>query len=81
MIKITRFNHSELVINADLIEFVEQTPDTVITMVTGRKVLVRESAEEITRRVVAYRQDIGPFVPQLGNLSEQSEEHISAATA
>ena len=45
MIKVTRFNHTELIVNADMIEFVEHTPDTVITMLTGRKVLVLESAK------------------------------------
>lgn len=65
MIKVTRFNHSELIVNADLIEFVECTPDTVITMLTGRKVLVREPVEEVMRRVIAYRRQAGPFVPHL----------------
>ena len=65
MIKVTRFNHSELIVNADLIEFVERTPDTVITMLTGRKVLVREPVEEVMRRVVAYRRQVGPTVPRL----------------
>ena len=58
MITVTRFNQSELTVNADLIEFVEQTPDTVITMTTGRKVLVRETADEIRLRVIAYRQAV-----------------------
>lgn len=65
MINVTRFNHSELMINADLIEFVEQTPDTVITTVTGRKVLVLESAEEIRHRIVAYRRSFGPYIARL----------------
>ena len=56
MIKVTRFDQSELIVNADLIEFIEQTPDTVISMLTGRKVLVRESAEEVVSRVVAFRE-------------------------
>ena len=66
MIKVTRFNHTELIVNADMIEFVEHTPDTVITMITGRKVLVLESVEEIVKSVVAYRGEIGKsFVPRL----------------
>ncbi len=56
MIKVTRFDQSELIVNADLIEFVEQTPDTVISMLTGRKVLVRETAEEIVQRVLFFRE-------------------------
>ena len=63
MIKVTRFNLSELLVNADLIEFVETTPDTVITLVTGRKVLVRETADEVRQRILAYRREAGPLMP------------------
>jgi flagellar protein FlbD len=56
MIRVTRFDQSELIVNADLIEFVEQTPDTVISMLTGRKVLVCETAEEIVQRVLSFRE-------------------------
>lgn len=59
MIKVTRFDQSELIVNADLIEFIEQTPDTVISMLTGRKVVVRETAEEIVKRVLAFREKAG----------------------
>lgn len=69
MIKVTRFNHTELIVNADMIEFVEHTPDTVITMLTGRKVLVRESSEEVLRRVIAYRRQVGSQVPRLEGAS------------
>ncbi len=78
MIKITRFNHTELIVNADLIEFVENTPDTVITMVTGRKVLALESAEEIVRRVIAYRRQAGPFVPRLEGAAEAPADRPEA---
>jgi flagellar protein FlbD len=72
MIKVTRFNLSELILNADLIEFVEQTPDTVITMITGRKVLVRESADEVRQRVIAYRREAGSLLPHI--IGETAEE-------
>ena len=62
MIKVTRFNQSELILNADLIEFIEATPDTVITMITGKKVLVRETADEVRLRALEYRRSIGPVV-------------------
>jgi flagellar protein FlbD len=65
MIKVTRFNMTELVLNADLIEFVDQTPDTVITMITGRKVLVRESADEVRQRVISYRREAGALIPRV----------------
>lgn len=59
MILVTRFDHSEIYINADLIEFVESTPDTIITTLTGRKLLVRESAAEVRDRIVKYRIETG----------------------
>ena len=65
MIRVTRFNHSEVTLNADLIEFIEATPDTVITMITGKKVLVRETAEEVRNLALEYRRSIGPLVPRL----------------
>jgi flagellar protein FlbD len=55
MIKITKLNGRELVINADLIEFVEATPDTLISLTTGRKVMVLEDLDEVVRRAVGYR--------------------------
>ena len=58
MIYVTRLNHTSVVLNADLIEYVETTPDTVISLTTGQKLMVRESAEEIIARVVHYRRSI-----------------------
>jgi len=48
-------NNRPFVLNCDLIEMVEETPDTVVTMTTGRKFLVEESADEILERVAAFR--------------------------
>ncbi|ACB84984.1 flagellar FlbD family protein [Natranaerobius thermophilus] len=59
MIRVTRFNGKEYIVNADLIEFVEETPDTVITLVTGRKVLVKETSEEVIDLVIEYRRRVG----------------------
>lgn len=56
MIQITRLNHTQLYVNADLIEFIEESPDTVLTLTTGVRVVVTESAREIIDRVVAYRR-------------------------
>ena len=61
MITVTRFDHSEFILNADLIEFVEAKPDTHITLVTGKKLLVRESTEEVITRVVDFRRRAGIF--------------------
>jgi len=58
MIQLTRLNNSALVVNSDLIKFVEQAPDTVITLLNGEKILVRESAAEVMARVVQFRQRV-----------------------
>ena len=52
MIRLTRLNHVPLMINSDLIEHLEMTPDTVITLTTGQKIMVLESAEEVLERVI-----------------------------
>ncbi len=56
MIQITRLGGQEILINADLIELVETTPDTIVTLTTGKKILVRETPQEITARVLHYRR-------------------------
>lgn len=58
MIDVTRLNGKELTINCALIEFIEETPDTVITFTTGTKIVVRESSEVIKERIVAYKKSI-----------------------
>jgi flagellar protein FlbD len=59
MIRLTRINGVEVVINADLIEFVEMTPDTLVTLFTGKKIPVQESSDMVIERVVSYRRSIG----------------------
>jgi len=56
MIHVTKLNGNEIVVNADLIEFVESTPDTLISLTTGRKVMVLENLEEIVMRCLAFRR-------------------------
>ncbi len=58
MIRLTRINHVPLVLNADLIEHIEITPDTVIAMTSGQKFMVLESADEVINRVVEFRRSI-----------------------
>lgn len=55
MIKLTRLNHSEFYLNPDLIKAIEQTPDTIITLVNDDHILVREQTEEIIDRIVDFR--------------------------
>lgn len=58
MIQLTRLNHVPLIVNSDLIEHVEVTPDTVIALTTGQKFLVLESAEDVVERVIQFRRAI-----------------------
>ena len=58
MIRVTRLNHDSMVLNCELIEHIEQTPDTVITLVNGQKWLVRESPDQLMDRIVEYRRRI-----------------------
>lgn len=58
MIRLTRLNHVPLVLNSDLIEHIEATPDTVISLTTGQKIVVLETAEEVIDRVRLFRRDI-----------------------
>ena len=58
MIQLTRLNHAPLVLNSDLIEHMEVTPDTVVTLTTGQKIVVLESAEEVVERIIRFRKSI-----------------------
>ena len=66
MIKLTNFNSDvhkkgEFVLNAEIIETIEQTPDTVVTLTNGKKLIVEEQMEEVVRRVMAYRRALHKF--------------------
>ena len=56
MIKVTRLNGSELVINADLIEFVEAIPDTIVSLVTGKKIMITETKDEVIQKVAQFKR-------------------------
>ncbi len=58
MVEVTRLNGSKLVINSDLIETLEETPDTVVTLTTGHKIIVTESIDDLIDRIVQYKQKI-----------------------
>jgi flagellar protein FlbD len=76
MIRLTRLNNRPLVVNSELIKFIENAPDTVITLVTGEKIVVLETADEVMARIVEYRRRLrGPrlAVPP----SENPVEHIA----
>ncbi len=56
MIRLTRLNSQPLVVNADLIKFIEEAPDTLITLTNGEKFMVRENADEVILRIIEFRQ-------------------------
>ena len=56
MIELTRLNNRPLVVNSDLIKFIENTPDTVLTLTTGEKVVVSESCPTVIEKVVEFRR-------------------------
>jgi len=65
MIHLTRINHAPLVLNSDLIEHIETTPDTVISLTNGQKFVVLESTDEVIGKVIDFRRAIHQyrFVP------------------
>lgn len=66
MIRVTRLNSAPMFLNSDLIEHIDETPDTVIALTTGQSLRVRETAEELVGRIVDFRRTIhGAAAPQL----------------
>ncbi|MDR1692641.1 MAG: flagellar FlbD family protein [Oscillospiraceae bacterium] len=65
MVMVTRLNGKEFYINPDLIQFLEETPDTVITLSDGKKLVAREKAETIIERIIQYRTEIFIKLPVL----------------
>ena len=62
MIKVTKLDGREVVVNADLIEFLESTPETIISTTTGKKIVVKEKVEEVVRRIMDFRRRISSVV-------------------
>ena len=61
MIDVTKMNGGSVTVNADLIETVEETPDTIITLTTGKKIIVKESRQEVKNLVKSYRSECNSF--------------------
>jgi len=68
MIKLTKLNDVLFVLNADLIETIEATPDTIITLLNGKKFVVKESIEEIVEKAITYQQRISRGITVLENI-------------
>ncbi len=65
MIRVTRLNGRPVVINSEQIKMVEQTPDTMITLLTGDRLMVKESVQEVVRRAIEYGRTLRVFGNQL----------------
>jgi len=74
MIRLTRINRAPLVLNADLIEHLEVTPDTVIAMTSGQKFMVMETSEEVIRKVIDYRRAIAGLPEAVHTQDDHSPE-------
>ena len=75
MIQLTRLNNHSLIVNSDLIKFLEKSPDTVLTLVTGEKIVVRETSEDKVVTVTARPEGI------VVSLRESSNWELSTARA
>jgi len=74
MIEVTKLNGDACVLNADLIEMVESTPDTLVSLTTGRKLMVRDSVDDVVRRSIEYRGRIRGAYPVSVPLPADDEE-------
>jgi len=63
MITVTRLNNSKLVVNAELIRYIESTPDTIITLTSDDRIMVKESTEEIVKRCIEYGRLLRRLMP------------------
>jgi len=63
MILLTRLNNKSLTVNSDLIKFVEQSPDTIVTLITGEKIVVRESVDQINALIIEFRRAVLKGLP------------------
>ncbi len=75
MIELTRLNGSRLVVNCDLIKYAESAPDTVLTLITGEKLVVLEPSGEVSRRTLEYRARV------LSSAWPEAASSLSAKTA
>jgi len=56
MIELHRLQNQKIIVNADLIEFLESTPDTIVSTTMGKKIIVKESVDEVIEKIIAYKR-------------------------
>ena len=74
MIKLTRFDGSEVAVNAELVKFVEAAPDTIVTLTSDQKLLVLETVDEIIERVIDYKRIAYGSLPQVRDRREETND-------
>ena len=65
MVKVSRLNGKEFYVNSEMVQFIEETPDTVLTFTDGKKLVISESATEFVELVVCYRKKIASALPKI----------------
>lgn len=78
MISVTRINGKPMIINAELIEFIESTPDTVITTISGKKIMVADTIDEVIDRVLEYRRKVFPYKELVRDVEEEVRTFIKS---
>ena len=76
MIKVTRLNGSKIYINAILVETIEETPDTIITLTTGKKIIVLEKAPDVVSLLKTYMTNIGSIRLALKTFNAEEPEEF-----
>lgn len=76
MIAVTRLDGAPMLLNAEVVEWIEQTPDTLVGLLNGERFLVRESPEELVRRIVAFKRSLaaGPALRACGPAAREIDE-------
>ncbi|WP_240417552.1 flagellar FlbD family protein [Paenibacillus periandrae] len=71
MIRLTRLNRKQFIVNALLIEGIEETPDTIITLITGKKITVLEPMTDVVQLVTQYMQTIGSIAGTIKSIDSE----------
>ena len=73
MLEVTRLNGENVVINCDLIEYIDANPDTTISLTTGNKFVVKESLNEVVSRIVKYKKEVFSNIVKIGENTKEEE--------
>jgi flagellar protein FlbD len=73
VIPVHRLNNSEFTLNADLVETIESTPDTVITLISGKKLMVKDSLDSVVQSIIKYKQLCNHYIQVVNRESKGPE--------